>query len=526
MNRWIGLVSLTLGLLIAPAHATSGRIQAVTVYPDRAEIRREVEIDLVAGVHQLQFTGLPATLQREQLRIAAEGVEGLILGAVETRLVRGLDSVSDRARELEARIERAGDQRRAIENRLEALALQIRLLESLTQPVAEPGPAAANPAQLLAFVGQGASEVLSARLAGEQELRGVDRELERLRRELTDLGKIQRDRLDIQIDYRSSASGRARFILEYLVPAAGWRPVYELRLDSAVGRLDIEQRAEIIQDTGEDWDGVELTVALAQPALGGRLVELSTWHIDVLKPAAFEARRALPAADSALLASAEPIAEASQVALVGGAFAAAYRVPGQARIMAGNQPVRVDLARHRLDGRLSVRAVPSQQRHAFLFFEGENPSAVALPAGRATLFQDHVLVGETRLTSIVPGGRLALSFGVDPNIEIDYRPIVDRRGTEGLIRRQQTAERQFEIEISNRHRMAMAVSIDDRMPVARDERIRIELTPATDAPTERDVDGRPGVLRWTRGLAPGQTWVITFGYRASFPTDIEDVIGW
>src|SRR5690554_4816798 len=171
---------------------------------------------------------------RDSLRISATGPDGLRLGAYRFETVRGSERVSERARELEQRLLELGDQRSIIQDELEARQLQLRLLRSLAEGAGQGDARLAVDAWngALQTVGDGAQEVLSAQRQLQLDQRDLDKDIERLEKELADLGQQQRDSLALHLAYATPGAGRAEFSIEYSVSGAGWRPVYEWRLNT------------------------------------------------------------------------------------------------------------------------------------------------------------------------------------------------------------------------------------------------------------------------------------------------------
>lgn len=525
------LVSLS---WLLPAAAS---VESVTVFPDRATVTRVFEVDIEAGSGELTRPDLPIGLSRDSLRISATGPEGLRLGAYQLETVRGSERVSERARELERRLQELRDQTRAIDDDLEARELQLGLLRSLAGGAGQgDGKLALDGwSQAVQTVGSGAEEVLSARRRLQLERRDLDREIQRLEQEMADLGQQQRDTLALNLAYESASSGSARFTIEYTVGGANWRPVYEWRLDTGTGKLAIVQFAEVRQRTGEDWSGAELHLSLSRPSAGGRLPEVSSWWVDVIQPepepkaeldrVAVTGSR-VQRSEMEFAAAPPPEASWDTAELVGNEYTQAYRVPGRASVAADNQPHRFRLDEHSVDVRLSARTVPRYQPTAWLFAEGDWNGELALPPGSVTLYQDDTLVGQTRFAGVAPGGELASSFGVDDRITVEYELLRDDRSSEGMLRKSNVLSRVHGISVSNGHSRAIDLTVFDAMPVSRDERIEVSLTDASTRPDRRDVDDKPGVLAWDREVPAGGELKLTVGYRLRFPEDLPGVQGW
>lgn len=508
-------------------------VDSVTVFPDRATVTRVIEMNVSAGSGELVASDLPIGLSSDSLRISAEGPSGMQLGAYRLETVRGSERVNPLVRELEARLLELHDRQDVIDDAIQARDMQIGLLRSLA------GGAGQGEGRLaiegwesaLSTVGEGAEEVFSARRALQLDRREVEREIERLERELADLGQQQRDTLALRLAYESESAGRAEFTIEYTVSGAAWRPVYEWRLDTDSARLEIIQLAEVRQRTGEDWENARLSLSLARPSAGGRLPELTPWWVDVMQPTPESAEvtgarreRAMTAADMAAKAPAP--APWDEAELAGSEYTQAWQIPGRVQVAADNQSNRFRLATASMDVDLSARTVPRRQPTAWLYAQGVYEGDSALPPGMATLYQDQTLVGQVRFEGIAPGGELASSFGVDDRIEIDYQLLEDERSTEGMIRKSTRLTRVHQIEVVNGHDRSIDITVLDQMPVSRDERIEVTLTGNTTAPDERNVDNKPGVLAWHRTLDAGAAQQLTIGYRLTFPEDLEGIHGW
>jgi len=530
------LVRVLLSILVlASALPAAAAVESVTVFPDRATVTRIVATGISAGSGELVQSDLPTGIARDSLRISASGPAGLRLGAYRLETLRGSERVSQRARELESRLQQLRDERAAIEDAVEARNLQIELVRSLATGAGQGDEKLAVEGWRSAIetVGTGAEDVLAERRRLNLDKRELDEQIERLERELADLGQQQRDTLELRLAWTSETSGPARFTIEYTVSGAAWRPVYEWRLDTGEGRLEIVQFAEVRQRTGEDWTDAELNLSLARPSSGGRLPEPSPWWIDVLRPekqapAGRAEVSALRAPTSMMDQAGAPAAEAQWdgAELVGSDYTQAYRVAGRSSVAADNQAHRFRLDTHRLPVSLSARTLPRRQPTAWLYAEGLFEGDSALPPGAATLYQDHTLVGQLRFAGIAPGDTLASSFGVDDRIRIERELLADERATEGMLRKSTRLRRIHRITLHNGHSRPIDVTVLDSMPVARDERIEVSLTENTTPPDERNVDDKPGVLAWQRRLDAGAEARLTVGYTLSFPEDLPGIQGW
>jgi uncharacterized protein (TIGR02231 family) len=514
---------LCIGIWLPFGSVVSAGVSQVTVYPDRASVTRVHEAEVLAGEGLIRIHPLPPLLDPASLRVRAEGLNGLQLRHAETRVVHGRELANPEERQLTEDLQAAQDARRGLSDGRRAQELKLEFIQRLSDNagLVEPSLPLDQWHRAWGMIGDGALDTLEGIARLDRDLRDIDAEIDRIQRQLNALRTDQRDTLEAAIHYQASAAGTARITLEYEISGASWAPLYEARLDTQSARLEWVQRAEVRQNTGEAWDDVVLHLSTARPALGGRLPELRPWFLDIAPPPRPSPRRETNAMD--MMAAPAPMLESAILETTG--FTSHYRVPGRVTLPPDNREQRILLARGEQQAELSARAVPALSPHVYLFaqtvFEGDTP----LLPGPVSLFQDGQLVGQTGVGSIAPGAPLRLAFGVDDRIEISRTLDRDSLGREGLLRRQQRLERSYRITIENRHDRALPVTVLDRMPVPRDERIRVDLTPATLKPSERDVDGRLGVLAWNFEVAAGAREELRFGYTVSWPEDVDGVQG-
>ena len=113
--------------------------------------------------------------------------------------------------------------------------------------------------------------------AAKLRQREIDRELARLEAERT---ANPPRKMEVRIDLASDAATSATFRVTYTVRGARWAPLYDARLDTGTRdrkpALELVRRAEIVQQTGEDWSDVALSVSTVRTAKGGSAPELAS----------------------------------------------------------------------------------------------------------------------------------------------------------------------------------------------------------------------------------------------------------
>ncbi len=531
---WIALLlpSVAAALNIIP---TSNTVNQVIIFADRAEVTRRVEVELPAGEHTILVSALPAQLFEASLRASGRGEQGLRIATVESRRLFATEVAQERERQLRGQLQSQQDEKARLEGRRQALITQGKFIERLaTLPgeTDEKGNRLFTPEKWPSAwqaIGQGMSETNAAQTALQQELRVVEETIRKLEQELRQIQTGRRDSITAAMQVQADAAGKAQFDLSYQLTGASWSPIYDASLNTESGKVSLSQAAAIRQSTGEDWRDAQVTVSTARPGTGVTMPELTPWWIDFYQPPTpLDTRRLqeskLEMTDEMLTGAmaprATPQAAKELVATeVMSEFSVHYRIPGRINVPADNSRHRFVLNRLALNASLSVRSAPKLDPRAFLYAEIDYTGDAPLLPGPWHLQRDGNFIGTSENPALLPGEKRALAFGTDDALEINYQQIRDLRAQRGLISREHRTERQYRITITNRHKIAIPLTVFDQIPVSRDKSITVELLDNTSRPIQRDVENRPGILAWERTLQPQEKQTIDFGYAISFPQD-------
>ncbi len=523
-----------LPLAAGPARAAENRsnapVRAATLYPEGAEVVRNLRVELPAGRREVIIAGLPADLDTASIRIVVKPGDLFDLRGFTSRLRPAAAYVGPRERELQREIERLGDEIRLREDRVRAARIQLRLVERIGEAAADlasrelaagrPEPGAWR--KSWEAVGSGAIEILEVIRQNERETRELQRRLDAKRRELEQLRTGARATTELVLDLEVEEDATASIELRHAVEQAGWSPFYEARLRSRRGEISLVRRARAWQKTGEDWRGIALRLSTTRPRNTVVAPELDPWFVDIVEIGPMARDRAfrpggVPEAEMALSAA----APAPPVVRRIGEFHTTFTVSKPLDLLADGSERMLTLTRDKLPADLLVEIVPKVDPAPYLTARFTYEEADPLLPGPIRLVRDGAYVGETDLEFVVAGQEIRLGFGRDDKVEVNHRLDTDFKSEEGIIQSYRRIERRWVTRVRNRHKRSLPIVVYDRLPIPRDERITVELLADGTPPTEREVDGKPGVLGWRYEYEPGEVREIRFGFAVTFPKDLR-----
>jgi uncharacterized protein (TIGR02231 family) len=526
--------------------ATKARIVDVTAYPDRAEVVREVTVDVPSGASMVQFKDIPATAEADSLRVTAKGVPA-VLGAVTIRM--RADAPKETPEQIALR-----DEVKRLERELAKLASQDRVsaelrdfLKSLRASTAqrsseEIGAGKSDPASIAAvydLMARRLNELGESALTRSDAAAKLARDLEIARAKLSAApaaGSIRSRVADAEIDAKQA--GPLTLRLSYLVAGASWTPAYRATLDPASGEIALVSEAVVRQGTGEDWNGVSLRLSTAAPARGVAPPEMESLLLRPMPaerdfktaaggiayerpaPARFHQNNLPIAPDlQAYDALEKKDAEIAQAEIVHSAYNVAFEVPGKPDVPADGADHRVVLRQESLPGTLTYRAAPSLEEAVFLTSVVRAPAQYPLLAGAMRVLAGGAYLGVYGVPETAPGAELNPPFGRDNRIKIARVEQPEVRSFEGLTNRTGQVAHQSKTTVENLRDRAVTVVVEDRVPVSEDERIVVEMGKATTA-DHTPSKTRPGVVSWKLTLAPHEKKDVVLSYTVRYPKEM------
>ena len=600
------------------------KVTSVVVFRDRAEVTRRLVIDVAElggpGDVDLSVEGFPASIDETSVRVKATGPAVIQEVSYQRNTKSKQASAEDEGKkaELAARIDEIRSQLRKLDQELqvvnESRDLAASYVKSMMNPAqvmtdgaASPPPAAAGGLQLV-------NELLTfhakKRQDFDQESNRINDRKAEAESELAAAGASLRDLTggglsrgggggrggygggspdvvvshDVNIGFEVLAlqpqqqQQQVTADLTYIVRNASWSPSYDIRISSEDNGMAITYHAQVKQSTGEDWNGVELSLSTAQPCAGdntsppdlptltaqfkqprierlmlrsGRMHRTPSFsgHLMQAEMAmdAFggntEAIETLGASAAAPAVPAAPAATmTTKVSGGDGLGSATFSIPRAATIESDNKPHKVTVAILNLESTFIHFAVPAVNPNVFLQARTENTSNYPLlPSNKVSVFFDGSFVATTDLDHVSPGESFRSFLGVDPSVKLEYRPVRIIKAAKGMFTKKEVVTYERLIAVTNTKKQALRIGVSDQYPTSSDAKISVTLLKPTPAELKA---GAPGAaagedgdkqsskdtvqinavsnnIVFTRTIAPQERVELPFVYSIESPLDKE-----
>lgn len=524
------LAGTTAGGAMADNVTVDAPIERVVVYRDGgAQITRSGRISLPAGRHTITIPKLSDDLDEDNRPVLALASSAAQVTSLKLESVYSDVPASERQQEIQARIKTAEQSQRGLQSSLEAKRMQLQFLRGLK---GTPEGSDARPLSVddwgaaLTFVGEQAASLLAEIQALEENYQEGAQSLAALRRELIATGPAREDFQSAVVSLEGDALQNVPFTFSYFMDDAEWALVTNATLDTETKVLDITVGASVLQETGEDWQNVALSLSTTQPSEDLGYIELSPLILNLEDPA-YRSRLERSFEPPQQMQASAPLAEDVEEVVVAGtkvrtrntAFDLSYSLTRPSSIPSTGDPEYVTLEEAKAPAELIVRAAPTDKEAAILFTDVTLDGINNLQNVEVTLTRDGHYVGTGDWPNLIAGAPLQLPYGYDEGIDIDVVTLPPEDGDSGLFGSKRVVQERRLIRVTNNHSESRAVEIFDRTPVSGHEDIRVRTLRGATEPTARDMDGKEGLVMWRKTLAAGESWEITHAYSVTFPED-------
>lgn len=523
--------------------AVTSRVAEVTVFPQLAEITRRADLDLPAGHHRLILSNIPRTADLETLQID-------LTGADQTALLFREDGVPPRTaddpelraaeaviKEIEARIQKVYDTSGQAKSEALAAKTAIGFLEQLgsNEGIAKAGADAGAEAlrQITRMISQEADAAGQQALAAEIRVRDIEEQLQALQEELqaaqqalAAIGREDSDRLYLVIEVDVPEAGAGQLELRYFTKGEVYsEPSYAWHLTTGESaEVSLQRGFGVSQNTGENWEAVDLTISTLEPGEQGAPSYLPPLLRRVAEPRPEPKQRLLSQSDFA--ASEAPMVEpvVMEDARGGSSWGADTSGPGvtyhfghPVSIASGADILRLDMDRLTTEAKVVAVAVPARDETAYRVAEVTNTFGEdLLAADWVPYFVDGKLGTFAGFAGLAAGQEAEIGFGAIRGLRLMRDVLQQSDGERGVISRSNQREEAVEISVQNLTDESWPLRLLDRVPYSQQEELEIDWV-ATPRPSRENVDKQRGILAWEFDLAPGEERLIQLQTTLSWP---------
>lgn len=529
--------------------------EKIIVYTQGAQVHRNASVNLAAGPNILVFSGLENCINASAIQASGNG--NFIIADIQhevhypelnkaklqgdVRYKKLMKNINDSIRELNYQIEE-------ITTKSDALGMEKNVLLNFSLFKGQ------SKKDSIPFLKEGIS-YLRERLNNinlEQLKLKRDREKleakkltlnERINQISSELANQNSGEEPEKVDYRvlvhviADQATLATVNLNYYITNAGWTPSYDLRAQSNDQNIKLTYKAQIHQQSGNDWNNVKLVLSTANPNRSYQIPSLNPWYLGynygydyrkhknakdmygTVPGVANGAYAEKMTMDSETSTNALAQTSVDYTVVNENVIETEYEIKLNYNIPSDGKEHFAAILMKDLKTFFRYKAVPKLNNSVYLTAVLPDWEDAITMGGQASIYYDGSYVGAT---SLVPGGTedtIQLSLGIDKNVAIKRQKIKDKCYAK-LLDNDKVHQYTYEITMKNSRANKIEIEVLDQLPLTQDKSVTIDRKELSGA----KYDELTGLLTWRTVIQAKDSKKLTLVYQIKAPKTMPLVL--
>lgn len=500
-------------------------IKEVVVYLNGAMISRSAKTFVDAGVTKLVFENLSSAINPQSINMSGKG-DFTILSVVHQLNYLNSEKKTPEIKALEDSLEILTVNMSRLQNRKSVLnEEQSLILANKSVGGANSGINSEELESVADFLRERLTDLKEKILDESIAEKKLKEKIDKVQQQLNELNaKRSQPTSNIIVTVLAKARINAQFDFNYMVHGATWMPFYDIRSKGADQPVQLVYKANVNQNTGEDWDKVKIKLSTANPTLGGNKPELNPWYLNFIIPQVLYRKQSngdTPAAAESRVMEIQkaetgnkPKSLAEEVNVSENALSTEFEIGIPYSVPSDGKQYALDVQNYSVAASYNYYAIPKLDKDAFLAAGITGWQEYNLLPGTANIYFEGGYVGESYINPVSTEDTLHLSLGRDKKIIITREKLKEFSSIQ-LLGGNRTRTLSYEITIRNTRKDSVQVNLEDQLPISQDKEIEVKMIEISGAA----YNAENGKLTWNLSLAPNETLKKRLTFSVKHPKD-------
>lgn len=528
-----GAQGIMTGISNQPVQAVN--LTDVTVFLRGAELFSSGSFAIPAGESELVLSNVAGRLNEQSLSISADNGVMVLSSGVRNDYLQERE-VSPQAQKIQDELDAARLEREGLQIQINVINEQLAVLQAnrrLAQDGASVSVEELN--RMMDFVAERVSAALKTQAQVLLDMQKLDERIAKLEQQLQEeQNKDFQPGGRIVVKLYSAQATTTQLRMSYVVSDAGWVPTYDLLVPEVNAPIHMTYKARVFQNTGINWDKVNLTLSTGNPSQGVQAPHMAPWYVNVDRPELYgvAASSSVSPIDEeksvmADMVTAAPMTRASRRAPVRSntldgyvttnaqgintsfEIAIPYSVPSDGK----GHMIMVQSAELQADYRYVV--TPKLDPDAFLQARVSDWQSLNLLPGATNVYFENSFVGQGQISLDQIKDGMDISLGRDKRVIVQRIEDQNNRETTGFFGGSAQRTFAYTLRVNNTRSDAVKLVIVDQIPVSQDSDITLSDLKLAGA----QHDDKTGELKWTLDVKPAEQHNITYSFALRYPKD-------
>ncbi len=516
-------------LFVSAQNKQTPNLDKVTIFSDGAQVERSMSLNVASGERTLSFEGFSPYLDINSVQVKAKGALTVLgvshhyIQSDSAQLAQKRQNATQQWKQATRKVEELKVQSAALTAQLDMVKTNASTTNRTAVTPLE------NIKQLNTYYYNELVSINKKQLELKDQIDVAQEAEKRTKKTLDSLNSIQPKRmavLDVKVD--APAATRASFSFAYYVHRASWQPAYDLRADNTSSPMHLTYKANIRQQTNEDWKNVKVSLSSANPNRSNTAPVLEPYWLNYVQPkvqnrggygkvyksAAVNLSRAM-VADGVVEDDIE-IEEANsfdlQVSTSDAKFGYEFVIEHPLTIPSDNRQTTTTIGQFEIPATYAYQSSPKMDKDAFLMAYATDWTDLNLLDGEASIFFENNFVGKTAIDPTIQSDTLKVSLGRDNGIHIE-RKLQKDNSSRKVLSNTLTQTKDWQINIKNSRKETVTLKVYDQIPVSAQSDIVVTATNLSGGELKKET----GIVTWTLTLQPGEAKELHLCYQVKYP---------
>lgn len=255
-------------------------IVGVTVFSNGANIKRKANFKIPHKKGVIAFEGLPSEVVSESINL--EGFKDGNILFIDSKLIENTNFTKDKdVAAIQDELDKINLDLSFLDNKIKSLGFEKQIIgNNIDFARRTKLPSIETIQSTTNYYRNRYNEIMDTTLIIKmQKIDLVDR-MKELYEEYNRLyAERAKAKTTVYIGYENASDSDNSAVLSYFVPSAGWLPLYDFKVEDTDEPLKIVYKANVFQNTGEDWPEIRLKLSTKNPKLSNSKPELETYYL-------------------------------------------------------------------------------------------------------------------------------------------------------------------------------------------------------------------------------------------------------
>jgi len=308
--------------------------------------------------------------------------------------------------------------------------------------------------------------------------------------------------------------------MKYLVGGAGWTPKYDIRVDGVDAGIKIDYNASVMNQSGEAWDNVNITLSTADPHRNHEIPALTPWTLSYNSYNAYGEGK-LEEYGAKEVSRDQAYRNSGGIALLDGvayeeidvpAVIIDFEIKGKYTIPSNGRAYTMEVSTHKLDAAFQYFAIPKVDKDAFLLAAITGWEKLNLIEGPTNIYFRETYVGHSYIKPQYANDTLDISLGRDNKVMINRIKVEDKDANK-VFGTQREEKFTYRITVRNTNSTKVNLELLDQIPISQVEEIKVEKGEISGA----ELDEKSGQLKWRVDLKPAESKEFIVSFKVQYP---------